>query len=140
MKIKTNTLTRRALDWAVATCKDLPLKLDPMGFRKDAPDSMQAGWWVWDGEGRHQVIGHRKILRNQEDGYSPSTDWSQGGPIIDEYDLELMRRSDPVDKHSAFAPDSQVYGIGPTKLIAAMRCVVAMRFGDEVDVPEELLK
>ena len=28
---------------------------------------------------------------------------------------------------------------GPTKLIAAMRCYVASKLGDEVDVPEELL-
>jgi hypothetical protein len=27
---------------------------------------------------------------------------------------------------------------GPTPLIAAMRCYVASRLGDEVDVPEEL--
>ena len=29
-------------------------------------------------------------------------------------------------------------GEGPTPLIAAMRCFVASRLGDEVDVPEEL--
>ncbi|MNW06473.1 hypothetical protein D3C71_2028910 [compost metagenome] len=30
-------------------------------------------------------------------------------------------------------------GDGPTPLIAAMRCYVASRVGDEVDLPEELL-
>ena len=29
--------------------------------------------------------------------------------------------------------------IGPTPLIAAMRCFVASHLGDEVNVPEELL-
>ena len=29
--------------------------------------------------------------------------------------------------------------IGPTPLIAAMRCVVAVNLGDEVDVPDELV-
>lgn len=28
---------------------------------------------------------------------------------------------------------------GPTPLIASMRCFVASKFGDEVDIPEELL-
>jgi hypothetical protein len=28
---------------------------------------------------------------------------------------------------------------GPTPLIAAMRCYVASKFGDEVETPEELL-
>jgi hypothetical protein len=29
---------------------------------------------------------------------------------------------------------------GPTPLIAAMRCYVASKMGDEVDVPDELVK
>mgnify|MGYP003443521145 FL=1 len=29
---------------------------------------------------------------------------------------------------------------GPTPLVAAMRCYVASKLGDEVDVPEELMK
>ena len=29
--------------------------------------------------------------------------------------------------------------IGPTPLIAAMRCFAASRLGDEVDVPDELV-
>jgi hypothetical protein len=28
--------------------------------------------------------------------------------------------------------------LGPTPLIAAMRCYVASKLGDEVDIPEEL--
>jgi len=31
------------------------------------------------------------------------------------------------------------FNFGPTPLIAAMRCFVASKLGDEVDVPEELL-
>ena len=31
------------------------------------------------------------------------------------------------------------YWDGPTALIAAMRCFVASRLGDEVEVPEELV-
>lgn len=32
------------------------------------------------------------------------------------------------------------YLCGPTPLIAAMRCFVASKLGDEVEIPEELVK
>lgn len=143
--INTNELAGNALDWAVAKCEGLPIRLDPMGFRKDSPASMQAGWWVWDGEGQNQVIGHRKTRRGQEDGYSPSTDWSQGGPII-EYEgitLEWAPRLKEIAWIACTPAPEQQTGyaqvMGPTPLVAAMRCYVASKLGDEVEVPEELL-
>jgi hypothetical protein len=66
-----------------------------------------------------------------------STDWSQGGPIIERVKIELHNRTDPVDSWSAFA-ELQVYGVGPTPLIAAMRCYVASMLGDNVEIPEVL--
>lgn len=39
---------------------------------------------------------------------------------------------------SAFSHDSQMYGLGPTQLIAAMRCYVKLCFGSMMDVPEHL--
>ena len=32
------------------------------------------------------------------------------------------------------------FGTGPTILIAALRCYVASKLGDEVEVPDELLR
>ena len=67
-----------------------------------------------------------------------STDWAQGGPIIEREGIDLLKQS------GYWAADSnglaQVSCIvpGPTPLIAAMRCYVANKLGDEVDVPEEL--
>lgn len=139
--IKTSELAGAALDWAVAKCEGLPLKLDPMGFRKDAPTSMQAGWWVWDGEGQNQVIGHRKTRRSEEDGYSPSTDWSQGGPIVEREGISVDRcgRAWTADVTNPFDGYAEHTTDGPTPLIAAMRCYVAFKLGDTVNVPEELL-
>ncbi len=142
MKIKTSELTGAALDWAVAKCEGLPLKLDPMGFRKDAPTSMQAGWWVWDGEGQNQVIGHRKTRRSEEDGYSPSSDWAQGGPIIEREGIDICAstRGGWIATLLVDCEDCEVVrGEGETPLIAAMRCYVASRLGNEVDVPEGLV-
>ena len=74
MKIRTQELIGPALDWAVAQSEGLPLKLDPMGFRKDYPDSIESGWWVWFGTSEGLVVGHRMLHRGREQGYSPSTD------------------------------------------------------------------
>lgn len=141
--MNTSELTGAALDWAVAKCEGLPLKLDPMGFRKNAPTYIQAGWWVWDGEGQHQIIGHRKTRRGQEDGYSPSTDWSQGGPIIEREKIAIAYKPSMVYDDSCrwkalAAMSDNEHQYGPTPLIAAMRCYVASKLGDTVDIPEEL--
>lgn len=69
-----------------------------------------------------------------------STDWSQGGPIIEREKLDVMWCGDRWCAY-AMTPDkeTQLVDEGPTPLIAAMRCYVASRLGDTVDIPEELL-
>ena len=72
-----------------------------------------------------------------------STNWAQGGPIIEREKIELIppRDEDDYDWMAVgFALGCAELGIqeGPTPLIAAMRCYVASKLGDEVDVPEEL--
>ncbi len=63
--------------------------------------------------------------------YRPSTDWSQGGPIIERERIML----EPVEKWvaHAYAKDNYYSYHGDTPLIAAMRAYVAGRFGKEVD-------
>jgi hypothetical protein len=78
-------------------------------------------------------------------GYKPvavpaySTDWAQGGPII-ERERVGVRFDFEEDEWQATAGDFDdwVYGWGETPLIAAMRCYIASKLGDEVDLPEEL--
>lgn len=80
-------------------------------------------------------------------GHIPfSTDWAQGGPIIERERIELHCW----DFHSlpweAFVwwdgedSSAEIQAYGPTPLIAAMRCYVEFKLGDEVDVPNEILK
>lgn len=71
-----------------------------------------------------------------------STDWAQGGPIIEREGINLDNYAKN-PQWSAWTPaperksgEAQAYG--PTPLIAAMRCYVASALGDEVDIPEEL--
>lgn len=63
-----------------------------------------------------------------------STDNALGGPLIDEYGISTVRQYNGEwwafnDCDAPLAKD----GIGPTRLIAAMRCIVAIKFGDEVN-------
>jgi hypothetical protein len=108
--MKTSELTGAALDWAVAK--------------------------AWQ-----HVYSDRALLQAVAEGYKPSTDWSQGGPIIEREGISIARRG----KHSwsewgAVLNDFEFDEEGPTPLIAAMRCYVASKMGDEIDVPAELTK
>ena len=69
--------------------------------------------------------------------FNPSTDWAQGGPIIERWmiDCDTYRHGWRAARHVSTTP---TYGYGPTPLIAAMRCYVASKLGEEVDVPELL--
>jgi len=68
-----------------------------------------------------------------------STDWAQAGPIIER---EFICVSAPM--HPSTAPwfaisdSTGCKSSGPTPLVAAMRCYVASKLGDEVEVPDEL--
>ena len=62
-----------------------------------------------------------------------STDWSQGGPIIEREGIDTYQSGVWVAEI-----DGKHTTEGPTPLIAAMRCYVASKLGDEVEVPAEL--
>lgn len=116
MKIKTQDLIGAALDWAVAKASQ------PVYSDTALVVAVRGGY---DGIG------------NFHEPFSPSTDWAQGGPIIDQERLEFDFREDEQD-YACF--DGYRTATGPTHLIAAMRCYVASKLGDEVDVPDELVK
>ena len=77
--------------------------------------------------------------------YKPSTDWEQGGPILEMERIAVGFLSwDPDNKRAAiWEAEHYEYGKrsrrqGPTPLIAAMRCYVAVNLGDEIKVPAEV--
>ena len=84
-----------------------------------------------------------------DDPFTPmfSTDWAQGGPIIEREGVTVSRTDKKSDEgpwvayrieHLFEDEYEHEYQHGPTPLIAAMRCYVASRLGDEVEIPEEL--
>jgi hypothetical protein len=120
--MKTNELTRAALDWAVAKCEG---RQEP-----EVVNNFAVAWYTWPNT--HY-----------------STDWAQGGPIIEREKLTLDltdvlfdHETDEcvqLDKPEWWASKDDVTGRGPTPLIAAMRCYVASKLGDDIDIPEELI-
>jgi hypothetical protein len=117
--MKTSELQGPALDWAVAKCEGWPLD-------------------IWFDEDQLPMVRDDEVPE-----YKPSTDWSQGGPIIEREGIALdqARSGGKIESWIAArveGPDvSEAYG--PTPLIAAMRCYVASHLGDEIEVPNELI-
>src|SRR5574340_1171468 len=131
--MKTSELSGPALDWAVGQCPGEWPVLIYLGH-------------VFLREGEREVVeDHATVLLWQRsERWSPSTDWAQGGPIIERERLHLCPVIDVDDKGYKWGawvdvPPFRDKWFGPTPLVAAMRCYVASKFGDEVDVPEELL-
>ena len=128
MKIKTNELTGAALDWAVAKCEDI---LHPWGYIR-----VQDGRVIWITPGNHEKADawHQ---------YRPSTDWAQGGPIIERGKIDVFWQDHQHAWVGSMSRGTNKIGFrhlqyGHTPLIAAMRCYVASKLGDEVEVPDEL--
>ena len=79
-----------------------------------------------------------KIILAEEDWHWYSTDWVYGGPIIEREGINLEYAVDPEKWCACIMADQEVYG--PTPLIAAMRCYVASKLGDEVELPSVVEK
>jgi hypothetical protein len=119
MKMKTQDLTGSALNWAVAKCN---------GF---VPFSAK------DNTGERIMIDLGESTMYLQH-YRPSTNWSQGGPIIEQEGIAAIPNGRGAWEAELRGGDADDHGYGPTPLIAAMRCYVASKLGESVDVPEEL--
>ena len=126
MKIKTKTLSGIALDWAVAKCEG--------GIEQGV-----YGTPVLMESGLH--LHYCDVLLSHP--YSPSTDWAEGGLLIQRERMKVMPCMDVlVEKWIAshcLRQSKWSQECGPTPLIAAMRCYVSSKLGDEVEIPEEML-
>ena len=132
--IQTSDLTGPALDWAVAKA----LRLTPIVITR-----MQ-----WNGNLVDSHIPH-PFYEEFTEGFEPSTNWSQGAPIIEResiclraetsggwYAVKMYANPDAGEPfRSALCWDAG----GKTALEAAMRCYVAAKLGAEIEVPGELL-
>jgi hypothetical protein len=71
-----------------------------------------------------------------------SIDWESCGPIIERERINISEDIHPILDWTAiiYVEDSEPWQYpGSTPLEAAMRCYVASKFGDTVEIPDELL-
>lgn len=111
MKVKTSELQGAALDWVVAKCEGMS-RLD----ERTTPDGVR-----WAG-----------------DFFQPTKNWQEGGPIIEREKIDIKHFQSCVmaqsGKGGKFTESHETQS-----LIAAMRCYVSSKLGEEVEVPDELL-
>lgn len=133
--MKTSELIGPALDWAVSSC-------------------LTGGELFQSGRVAHKTIlhcvgGEIAPYFMKDSGvirclFEPSASWAQGGPIIEREDISVNRthNSYPDLGWIATKPgapnNNSFYQTGAIPLIAAMRCFVAAKLGDEIEIPEEL--
>jgi hypothetical protein len=116
--MKTKDLIDKALDYAVAVAEGYDVAI--------AEDS---GLIVIR---RHNVV----------DYFDPSTNFGWGGPILVRENIRMTPGGDGTWYAEPWNNgtgdwDQEVYE-GPSFLVAAMRCYVASRLGDKIDLPEGL--
>lgn len=129
MKTETSELTGAALDWAVAKCEDETDVL--FAYR-------QYGKLLVRQAGCHET-------HDSEWPYEPSTDWSQGGPILTRE--RISRTIDHSGLWIAYWTDGYTEGdegrkwmqCDRSELVAGLRCYVASKLGDELEIPNELI-
>ena len=112
MKIKTSEAKDQVLDCLVAKCEGIETK----NYSGALTIRYDGDWW------------------------QPSTDWAQGGPIIEREKIGFKYTGTGLEfvawVNGELCTAHDQYG--PTPLIAAMRCYVASKLGDEVEVPDDL--
>ena len=125
MKIKTSELTGAALSWAVAKADN---NLYPKGNVRLLDRNL---FTITAGDYENPDLWQR---------YAPSIDWAQGGPIIESNEIELKSIEEGVWQASNLFDDMEWHHfVGYSPLEAAMRCYVAHKLGEEVEIPEGLL-
>lgn len=114
--MKTNELTDALLDYWVARAEGVPAA--ELEIRQ-----------IPIPEHRHLSPDGMTCTRNYHDGVDYSTDWAQGGPLIEKHELKTRKCG---DGWFVSGDSLAVCGAGATLLQAVCRAVVRGKFGDEV--------
>ncbi len=130
MKRKVAELTGPALDWAVARCEGA------VGFEMRTFTGLSAELGPFPA-----IVWEEHWTELAE--YPASTDWAIGGAIIEQERIQIFAYNTGdlwcAVKH-VHKPEHilAINRDGPTPLVAAMRCYVASKMGEEIELPEEL--
>ena len=137
VEVKVTELEGAALDWAVAVALGWKMQRVPNDI---------------DGQNAGEVLAPPDLssgFRYPPRGIVPrayfvrrwSSDWSQGGPLLENHHIELSIGDEDYWANrtctSRYDDEPREYS-GATMLIAACRAIVAFHLGDVVQVPAEL--
>lgn len=124
MKVKTSELIGKPLDYAVAK-----------SITKLKHGRLEFGFpGIW---GSFSLSNLSQAIKR----FDPSSNWLLCGCLIEEYHLVI--ESNMAAEWCAQAPmDSGGWSLmrGPSPMVAACRAIVTARWGDTVDIPDELVK
>lgn len=132
--IKVSELTGAALDWAVSIAEGFKPNQLYVSKYPHSPASIYTVTFDDDGNPEGYMTGPNRLY---------SQKWEAGGPIIEREKISLIMQASLGTHWTASRPSSSPIGFktiqeGATPLIAAMRCYVASKLGDAVDIPKEL--
>jgi hypothetical protein len=80
-----------------------------------------------------------KVTSSEWGMWGWATDWAQGGPLIEREGIDICTSAHGgwiATLITDWEEGTFVQGEGDTCLIAAMRCYVASKLGDTIDIPE----
>lgn len=136
IEVKTSELTGYALDWAVAKA---------IGYECGRLQGRNGTFGCNAHRGVQYVIG---ILRGSSlveelnaRFWRPTTDWAQGGPLLDKYNvsIEHIECRDGEIWIGGMATFDGTAKAADAPLVAICRTIVAGKLGDVVRVPAELV-
>lgn len=129
MEVKTLKLDNAALAWAVALCERVETGITRTNkvCIDTHQDELPPGLASFD-DCRWHI-------------YRPESSWAQGGPIVDEQEITIdYRENETIARKWSDTLNNFIEARAGKKqgLLAAMRCYVAFKLGDSVEIPEEL--
>ena len=130
MRVKTKELIDLALDWAVAKCEGYAnLRFNPHRF-------FRSELIMTPPRCEHGAVGLADLNYGRN--------YSLAGPIIEREWLDITPWPNESDESLRWGcrqhDRTDVLCFGLTPLVAAMRCYVASKLGDKVEIPKELLQ
>lgn len=117
--MKVESMTNLQLNWAVATCAIVGFTVSGAGpYARVIYIPKRSAWMV----------------------YSPTTNWKQGGAVIEAARITVEVKHDGwwVAMVYDINDAPQWMSVGETPLVAAMRCYVKSKFGDALEPPAGL--
>ena len=127
-KVNASELEGDALHLAVAKCEGLLLFKDA-----GLAGRFKRGWWL-----SGLYVDSNKWIKLKD--YAPSSNWAIAGIIIERDGIDLINAGNIGHEKPWMAAAPKGFGnrgdffFGDTPLIAAMRCYVASKLGDEFEL------